>query len=77
MKLVTAVIFLLLKKFYCATSLEPQGDVAIGCSSSGKSCTRPYCYLERNGPPDNDLISFGCHLQRRLPSVFVRFLDHS
>lgn len=74
MKVVTAVILLLAEKFYCTTSLEPQGiSTNIECSSSGKTCLKPYCHLKRI-ELSNDLITFGCDLQRKLSPVFVRFL---
>ena len=75
MKVVTAVILLLLKCFYCATSSELRTEASstnIACSSSGKTCLKPYCSLKRIGP-SNDLVSFGCDLQRRLSPVIVRF----
>lgn len=46
----------------------------IECSSSGKSCVNPFCYLSQPGAANNS-INFGCELQGQLDAVYVSFQE--
>jgi hypothetical protein len=71
MKRVT-VFLLFLVELACGE--EPYDDFTdIDCSSSGKSCVKPFCYLDEYHKLNNS-ISFGCDLQRSLSPVYVNFM---
>lgn len=71
MKISTAVIFVLSRMILADTSTEI-GNTRIECSTSGKTCLRPYCHLNKSGQ-SSDVVSFGCDLQRKLSPVYVSF----
>ena len=75
MRLLGVFIVLCLQRIFGLNVKEPYDDfTTIECSSSEKSCSKPFCRLNEYGKLNNS-ISFGCDLQRSLSPVYVsRFL---
>lgn len=71
MKLLAAFMVLFLRNIFAETSVNSYDDFTkVECSSSGKTCLNPYCFLGTTDQLNNSL-SFGCDLQRNLAPVYV------